>query len=310
MHACGFNVCEWHLPETQTKDWWDDQFDFRTAWEQRIGGVRDAFDERVLVVANHSPQPYSEDVLTWMETQPGVTAQMNALKADTNPSWEGYEFIRDFETTTGWQFIGPSLGADGQPVDRFGGEFQDAVQLGLQSQPAYFEFYQLDIELLNQWERCDWNGDGTCSTDDIDALILQQIAQSMGAVTDRVLDLDADGLIRTSDRDVWLNSSGFAAGDADLDGDVDGLDFLAWSARRFLDADPIQPWQHGDWTGDGIVDANDYILWNTNNTTTATIAQVPEPASWLWLAMHVLLMVGARFSSPPSVARCMTATSS
>ena len=49
--------------------------------------------------------------------------------------------------------------------------------------------------------------------------------------------------------------------DANLDGFVDGLDFIEWNANKFT---PVAEWCAGDFNADGFVDGLDFIIWNAN----------------------------------------------
>jgi GH35 family endo-1,4-beta-xylanase len=76
--------------------------------------------------------------------------------------------------------------------------------------------------------------------------------------------------------------------DFDLDGDVDGRDFLAWQ-RGFGSADPT--FGDGDANYDGSVDAADLIVWQTNygnGSLSATVA-VPEPSCVVLLSAGLVL---------------------
>lgn len=63
-------------------------------------------------------------------------------------------------------------------------------------------------------------------------------------------------------------------GDANLDGVVDGQDFIVWNAHKFTSAND---WTSGDFNADGVVDGQDFIIWNTFKfMSVATL--VPEPS--------------------------------
>lgn len=87
------------------------------------------------------------------------------------------------------------------------------------------------------------------------------------------------------------------AGDANRDGIVNGLDYIAW-ADHFQQA---ANFSNGDFNRDGIVDGLDYVIWADNFSTQsaalplASLA-VPEPASWVLAAsaLGVLALVGRR----------------
>ena len=71
------------------------------------------------------------------------------------------------------------------------------------------------------------------------------------------------------------------AGDADGDGSVDGLDYVAWS-NNYVQSDV--DWIGGDFNGDWTADGLDYVIWS-NNYTGAPGVPVPEPGVCMLLAL-------------------------
>ncbi|MEM8678130.1 MAG: hypothetical protein AAGF97_02140 [Planctomycetota bacterium] len=75
-------------------------------------------------------------------------------------------------------------------------------------------------------------------------------------------------------------------GDANLDGVVDGQDFVAWNSNKFSSG---TSWATGDFNGDGVTDGQDFVHWNTNKFMMAdaglanAVVAVPEPGLSLWL---------------------------
>ncbi len=116
----------------------------------------------------------------------------------------------------------------------------------------------------------DFNNDGNYDCLDIDALV----AEIASGMNNPLYDLTADNLVDLEDRDAWLAEaalfnglgSPYKLGDADLDGFVDGNDFLAWNANKFT---PLAEWCAGDFTADGFVDGNDFLAWNANKFTSS-----------------------------------------
>src|SRR5262249_51716277 len=69
-------------------------------------------------------------------------------------------------------------------------------------------------------------------------------------------------------------------GDFDLDGDVDGADFIVWQTH-FPTASGAEL-TAGDADLDGDVDGADFVAWQTHFPTAPSAAAVPEP-SGIWL---------------------------
>ena len=53
----------------------------------------------------------------------------------------------------------------------------------------------------------------------------------------------------------------YLLGDANLDGIVDGQDFLVWNSNKFA---TTSAWTRGDFNVDGFVDGQDFLIWNSN----------------------------------------------
>ncbi len=109
----------------------------------------------------------------------------------------------------------------------------------------------------------DIDNDGSFTCADIDQLI-SAIAQG---IFDVCLDFNGDGIVDLLDRDEWLAGAGnatigapFLPGDANLDGVVDGQDFLVWNENKF---ENIAEWCRGDFNADGVVDGPDFLTWNS-----------------------------------------------
>lgn len=131
----------------------------------------------------------------------------------------------------------------------------------------------------------DFNEDGVFDCADIDALVGAIAAGS----PDDMFDLNGDGSLDLHDRDVWLAQAGanqlesgnsYLLGDANLDGIVDGVDFLEWNANKFQET---ALWCAGDFNADGVTDGLDFLIWNEFKFTAADGGPegrvVPEPLS-------------------------------
>ncbi|MEM8678157.1 MAG: choice-of-anchor Q domain-containing protein [Planctomycetota bacterium] len=122
---------------------------------------------------------------------------------------------------------------------------------------------------------CDFNDDGDCDLDDLDMLTMEITA----GTNNLEFDLNDDGVVDildvTDNPEGWLAAAGarpenagltggnpFLAGDFNLDGVVDGQDFIVWNANKFTNTGG--KWSLGDGNADGITDGQDFIIWNLN----------------------------------------------
>ncbi len=128
----------------------------------------------------------------------------------------------------------------------------------------------------------DFDGNGFYECSDIDALTAAIVAVKNGSQADTMFDLTGDGNVTNADLDAWLMEAGAAGltsggpvlyGDANLDGTVDGQDFLAWNTNKFTST---SAWCDGDFNADGTVDGSDFLIWNASKFTTAD--QIARPS--------------------------------
>ncbi len=119
----------------------------------------------------------------------------------------------------------------------------------------------------------DFNGDFQLDAADVDALVAAIAAGNHPAM----FDLTADQLVDGEDLDAWLMFAGasnlgigrrYLFGDANLDGVVDGQDFIVWNSHKFMS---VAAWSAGDFNADGVVDGQDFITWNSNKFTSSDV---------------------------------------
>jgi hypothetical protein len=128
----------------------------------------------------------------------------------------------------------------------------------------------------------DFTQDQAWTCDDLDRLVAQIVAGSF----DATYDLTFDGIVDLADLDLWLSAAAtfnglatpYLPGDANLDGEVDGQDFVLWNRSKFTNG---AGWCGGDFNADGMTDGVDFAVWNTNKTflTPSPLATAPQQAS-------------------------------
>ncbi|MEM8680709.1 MAG: hypothetical protein AAGF97_15280, partial [Planctomycetota bacterium] len=142
-----------------------------------------------------------------------------------------------------------------------------------------------------------YNNDNQLNTDDLDLLV--EAITTQGDLSS--FDLNGDGTLDTDDLQSWLaiagdahlpNGAAYLLGDANLDGKVDGQDFVAWNEHKFT---TLATWSGGDFNADGLVDGDDFLILDANLFRDAREPlAVPEPVvpvGWgvmvgaLWTAM-------------------------
>ena len=142
---------------------------------------------------------------------------------------------------------------------------------GVYSDYGSLGFYSFTATIPQTGIDGDFNDDGLWNGDDIDLLV----ADIAGPGTPQSFDLTGDGNVNLADRDAWLAEAGginlasgnaYLLADADLNGAVDGADFLAWNNNKFT---ATAAWTEGDFNADGVVDGSDFTIWNDNKFSSA-----------------------------------------
>ncbi len=129
----------------------------------------------------------------------------------------------------------------------------------------------------------DFDNNGLWNCNDINMLTAVTAAMS----NDLNFDLNGDNLVNDADITAWLAEGGamnpvqtggnpFLRGDSNLDGEVDGQDFIDWNTNKFTSN---SAWCDGNFNGDADIDGQDFIAWNTNKFMSSDAASaVPEPS--------------------------------
>jgi hypothetical protein len=143
----------------------------------------------------------------------------------------------------------------------------------------------------------DFNGDGTLDASDIDALA----AAIRSGSSDAQYDVNGDGAINAADHQSWVvDLKNTYIGDANLDGEFNSGDFVAvFTVGEYEDATSgNSTWAEGDWNGDADFNSGDFVLafqaGGYEQGPRGAVASVPEPSSWLLLAIGGLIAIRRR----------------
>ena len=204
-----------------------------------------------------------------------------------------HRYVWNLENASDWE-AWPGVGGNGQ-ID--GSQVTlDSIQfVGATDAEVYLDTIFWDPQLSAP--SGDFNGNGQYQCDDVDALV----AQIASGVFDAGFDLNLDGMLDIADLQAWLAEAGAAQlpsgnpylpADADLNGFVDGQDFIAWNDNKFTSTSAFCS---GDFNADGVVDGQDFILWNDHKFQSADgVRQVPEMASCYMLVLSLLGIIAVR----------------
>jgi hypothetical protein len=134
----------------------------------------------------------------------------------------------------------------------------------------------------------DFNNDGQYNCGDMG--LLEAAIDAGNPVS--TFDVNGDGMLTSADVFAWLMDAGeirfgagrfFRAGDATLDGTVDGSDFGVWNAKKFTTANR---WCLGDFNQDNAVDGSDFGIWNANKFTSSDASRPVFGGGGLTVASH------------------------
>ena len=191
--------------------------------------------------------------------------------------------------------IAQSMTLSGSFDNALNGDRLDTAE-GLGSFVVSYDGVSNAVVLSEFLYEADFDQDQTLDLGDIDSLVAAIAAGS----TDPTFDLTGDGIVGADDLAQWLSDAGqanlpsgnsYLMGDANLDGSVDGQDFLTWNSNKFTS---IAAWSAGDFNADGTIDGADFLIWNGNKFQVADeFESVPEPSVTL-LLLACCLFVRAR----------------
>ncbi|MCP4194550.1 MAG: PEP-CTERM sorting domain-containing protein [Planctomycetaceae bacterium] len=143
----------------------------------------------------------------------------------------------------------------------------------------------------------DYNGNGLLDAEDLDLNATVGIANQ-----DLAYDLNADGLVNSADRKIWVNDlKNTWMGDANLNGVFDSGDLVTVFASAKYETGQAATWGQGDWNGDQKFDSGDLVEAFSNAGYEAgerpggpnpVTAAVPEPSSIVLTLISLFGLMG------------------
>ncbi|MDG2380097.1 MAG: hypothetical protein P8N76_00345 [Pirellulaceae bacterium] len=150
----------------------------------------------------------------------------------------------------------------------------------------------LDLNQITE-PGCDFDGDGSCTAADVDALT----HVVMAGTNELVFDLNDDQLVNQADRVSWVKDwKETYFGDADLNGEFDTSDLVTvFGAGKYEDLIPQNAsWTDGDWDGDWDFTSGDLVAafrdGGYEQGPLTGVNGVPEPRSLSLVAVCLVLM--------------------
>ena len=140
---------------------------------------------------------------------------------------------------------------------------------------------------------CDIGGDGRCTIDDLNELVLARNSNSDSPL----LDIDWNDALDDVDISSWLQQASaendllYRSGDTDLDGDVDFADFLSLSANF---GNREANWTQGNFDGRDGTQFADFLALSEHFGAVATVQNVPEPSFNVFALLAFLLVRRSR----------------
>jgi hypothetical protein len=232
-----------------------------------------------------------------MELRGNLVSQVDHLNVATNAQLDGTLLV---DVLGGFA---PAMGStfDVLAAATVSGTFIDIDDTGMPFHLRLDAIYTPTLVRLIARPSGDFNADGQYGCADIDSLVAQIVSGAHVAS----FDLNGDALVNVADQTLWLALAGeqnltseapYLAGDANLDGVVDGSDFGIWNSNKFT---AQTGWCRGNFNTDGFVDGSDFGIWNSNKFRSALgrPAAVPEPTGLSMTGLLLLLIWRRRDTS-------------
>ena len=161
----------------------------------------------------------------------------------------------------------------------FGLDSSDNGMFGMNT-PAYFAIDDIVFE-----RTADFDGDGEIGVRDINALC----AGVHSADASLTLDLNGDGSVTSEDVTEMLEVADRLPGDANFNGEVEFVDFLALADSFGQEAG----WSSGDFNCNGVVQFDDFLTFaeSFRSVNQVSTAAAPEPSSAILAAMCILFLI-------------------
>ncbi|MEM8679076.1 MAG: Ig-like domain-containing protein, partial [Planctomycetota bacterium] len=237
--------------------------------EDEFGASSSAVVQVTVTEINDAPIAMLDEITTTADTEVTISVLANDLPGPANEAMQTLTVIATADPLQGTVTLNsdgtltytPSVGFTGQDSFTYTVEDNGLTQ-GVADPRQATGTVQVFVEPVLPPGDFDQDTAFTCA--DINLLS----AAIATASNDLSFDLNDDGQLDNDDLLAWLANAGavnrpsqaaYLMGDANLDGLVDGLDFVIWNNNKFTDTTDFCS---GDFNASGRVDGADFLRWN------------------------------------------------
>ena len=257
----------WMARRDSTDMPWDDAVNVGDTLNSRRNEMHPALSPNGLQLYFSSDREGSYDI--WMSSRKSLNDPWNdPVRLDENVNHPNY------------MEVSPTLSPNGSRL---------YFSANRSSGPNVLSWDIFEVSVQDKQIPGDFDGDGTISTADIEALTNAIVDRS----TDLRFDLNADNVVDLNDHSSWIELTNTWIGDVNLDGEFNSGDLVGIFKAGKYEVDLDAKWHEGDWTGDRRFDSSDLVAafkdGGYEQGVRSAIVEVPEPSDAMLVIVACVL---------------------